>query len=143
MFDVRRQIDNSDVAAVFQEYPPKFKKNLLRLRKIIFDTAKEIEQIEELVETLKWGEPIYLPKKKNIVTTIRIHWLRTKPNQYGMYFNCNTSLIPRIKRRFGNTFAYEGKRAIVFNEGDDLPSSELRECVKMALTYHLDKKRRR
>jgi hypothetical protein len=67
MFDVRRQIDNSDVAAVFQEYPPKFKKNLLRLRKIIFDTAKEIEQIEELVETLKWGEPSYLPKKKK-------HW---------------------------------------------------------------------
>ena len=36
------------------------RKKLLHLRQIILDTASETEGVNELEETLKWGEPSYL-----------------------------------------------------------------------------------
>ncbi len=31
---------------------------------------------------------------------------------------------------------FEGKRAIVFRESDELPVEQLKHCVSLALTYH-------
>jgi hypothetical protein len=38
-------------------------------------------------------------------------------------------------------FRFEGNRAILFNLEDKIPVHELRQCIAMALTYHLDKKK--
>jgi hypothetical protein len=122
---------------VFQNYPPAFRRKLLKLRKLILKTAQEIDQVGELVETLKWGEPSYLPQKKSIGTTIRISWNKSKPDQCGIYFHCQTNLVARIKRKFGNKFQYERNRAIIFKAKDNLPVRELKTCITMALTYHL------
>ena len=46
-----------DVAAVFASYPPKMRKHLRALRKLILDTAKATEGVGRIEETLKWGEP--------------------------------------------------------------------------------------
>lgn len=133
-------ITNSQVAEVFAEYPPVFQKKLKKLRRLILDVSKNHPELGGVEETLKWGEPSYLPRKKNIGTTVRIHWLKSKPDQCGIYFNCNTTLIPRIKRKYGNLFKYEGKRAILFGPDDEIPTNEVKDCVTMALTYHLKKK---
>ncbi len=133
------KIENQNVATVFNEYPPFFRKRLMALRSLILKTAKSLPEIGELEETLKWGEPSYLPKKKNIGTTVRIHWLESKPHQYALYFNCQTNLILKYKKKYPHLFNYEGNRAVVFTKDDELPVKALKDCIAMALTYHLKK----
>lgn len=50
-------IENPDVAKVFNNYPESIRKKLLYLRQLILDTASETEGVSKLEETLKWGEP--------------------------------------------------------------------------------------
>jgi hypothetical protein len=67
---------NPEVKLVFDTYPEKVKTKLLNLRIIILETATELEEIESLEETLKWGEPSYISKTGS---TIRIDWKEKKP----------------------------------------------------------------
>ena len=127
------KIENSEVARVFDGYPEPMRKKMLRLRQIVLHTASETEGVDALEETLKWGEPSYLTRGGS---TIRMDWKARAPNQYAMYFNCNTSLIATFKDVYGDVFTFEGNRAIVFGETDELPVTELKHCVSLALTYH-------
>ena len=98
-------IENPDVARVFDRYPEPMRKKLLHLRQIILDTASETEGVNELEETLKWGEPSYLTEGGS---TVRIGWKKRAPEQYAIYFNCNTSLVDTFRGVYGNTFNFEG-----------------------------------
>ncbi len=129
-------IENSKVEAIFKQYPATIQKKLFFLRQLILDTALEIENIEKVEETLKWGEPSYITKKGS---TIRIGWKQSSPEQYAMYFNCNTNLVETFKELFGDLFNYEGNRAIVFWENEDIPVDELKQCIAVAVTYHTRK----
>jgi hypothetical protein len=122
-----------DVEAVFNKYPDIVRKKLLNLRNLIIETAREIEEISEIEETLKWGEPSYLVKNGS---TIRIDWKEKQPEQYAIYFKCTSKLVPAFKSAFGDTFKYEGNRAIVFKMDDTIPKSELKRCIASALLYH-------
>jgi len=121
------------VQPVFKNYSPKVRKKITHLRKLIIDTAKELEDVEQLEETLKWGEPSYLAKKGS---TIRIDWKEKSPDQYAMYFKCTSRLVETFKPMFKNTFQFEGKRAIVFQMEDAVPDEELKQCIAAALRYH-------
>lgn len=127
------KIENPEVARVFDGYPEPIRKKMLHLRQIVLDTASETEGGDALEETLKWGEPSYLTRGGS---TIRMDWKARAPNQYAMYFNCNTSLIATFKDVYGDVFTFEGNRAIVFGETDELPVTELKRCISLALTYH-------
>ena len=105
------EIDSPDVARVFQGYPESMRQKLLRLRQIVLDTASEIEGVDAVEETLKWGEPSYITKEGS---TIRMGWKEKTPGQYAIYFNCNSSLVETFKAVYGEVFTFEGKRAIVF-----------------------------
>lgn len=122
-----------EVKIVFRNYPDAVRSKIENLRRIIFETASEIEEITQLEETLKWGEPSYLAKKGS---TIRIDWKPKSPNQYAMYFNCSTKLIETFKKIYENKFEFEGKRAIVFQLDEEIPEKEFKNCIKAALTYH-------
>ncbi len=97
------------------------------------DTAAELVGVKDLEETLKWGEPSYLTKGGS---ALRMDWKEKAPEQYAIYFNCNTSLVATFKEVYGDVFAFEGNRAIVFGETDQLPTDELKHCISLALTYH-------
>ena len=127
------KIENPEVARVFDGYPESMRKKMLLLRQIVLNTAAETEGVDALEETLKWGEPSYLTKGGS---TIRMDWKAGAPDQYEMYFNCNTSLIATFKDVYGDVFTFEGNRAIVFGETDELPVTELKHCISLALTYH-------
>ena len=109
------------------------RKRMMRLRQLVLDTASETEGVDKLEETLKWGEPSYLTKGGS---TLRMDWKDRAPNQYAIYFNCNTKLVSTFKELYGDVFTFEGKRAIVFDENDELPVDELKHCVSLTLRYH-------
>ena len=116
----------------FKSYPTHIRPKIKQLRKLILDTAKEID-LPSLEETLKWGEPSYLAKKGS---TIRIDWKSKKPDQYAIYFKCTSKLVVTFIEVFGDTFNYENHRAILFGLDDKIPEKELKQCIASALRYH-------
>lgn len=121
------------VNEVFQKYPKSVKDSMNYLRSLVLSTAEEIEGLEKLEETLKWGEPSYLTKHGS---TVRMDWKEKNPDQYAIYFKCTSKLVPTFKAIYGDIFTFEGNRAIVFKLNDQVPEDELRHCISMALTYH-------
>ena len=136
----RKKIDSPEVARVFETYPKELKTKLLFLRQLIFDVASETEGVGELQETLKWGQPSYLTSQSKSGSAIRIDHVKLRPGRYAMYFHCQTTLVDTFKEMFRGAFEFEGNRAIVFEKTDRVPVKELRHCISLALTYHLDKK---
>ena len=126
-------VQDERVEPKFQAYPEKIRVRLTYLRELIVETAKESENIQEIEETLKWGELSYLAKKGS---TIRIDWKAKSPNQYAMYFKCTSKLVSTFKEVYGDLFVYETNRAIVFQLGEEIPVKELKACIHMALNYH-------
>jgi Domain of unknown function (DU1801) len=137
------KIENAAVAAVFDAYPPAVKKRLLRLRDLIFETAAATEGVGALEETLKWGRPSYLTPETKSGSTIRIDRHKSGDGRTAMFFHCQTRLVDTFRDMFRDDLAFEGNRAIVFDAGDELPEAPLRHCIAMALTYHLNKKKKR
>ncbi|TXN37971.1 DUF1801 domain-containing protein [Flagellimonas hymeniacidonis] len=124
---------NPEVKAVFEAYPKKVKGKMEKLRQLVLETAEEVEEITTLEETLKWGEPSYLTKKGS---TLRMDWKQKSPDQYAMYFKCTSQLVPSFRTVFKDVFSFEKNRAIVFQLDDELPKTELKQCIKATLTYH-------
>jgi hypothetical protein len=130
MFDMDGQ-----VRVKFEAVEEPSRTRLLELRGLILDVAKEFPQVGELVETLKWGEPSYLPKKRNVGTTIRIG--PSKLKDYAIFVHCQTTLIDDFRHMFPDDFHYEGNRGIHFDADDSLDEERLRLFISNALTYHL------
>lgn len=133
-------LSNPEVAAVFAEYPPAMRGRLMHLRQLIFDTAADIDGVGELEEALRWGEPAYITSESKSGSTIRIDRRKSSDTQYAMYFHCGTNLVERFRTAFPHEFRYEGNRAIVFDEDEDVPVEALRTCIEWALTYHSAKR---
>ncbi|MBV1914419.1 MAG: DUF1801 domain-containing protein [Pseudomonadales bacterium] len=125
--------ENPRVSQVFKKHPAAMRKKLLYLRQLILEVASETEGVDQLEETLKWGEPSYLTKTGS---TIRINCKKSDPSQYAIYFNCKTILVETFREIYRDTFCFEDNRAIVFNEGDEIPIEQLKHCIALALTYH-------
>lgn len=124
---------NPEVEAVFNTYPESVRPKMLSLRKLVLETAEELESITSLEETLKWGEPSYLTK---IGSTIRMDWKTKTPNQVAMYFKCTSKLVITFREVYQDTFTFEGTRAIVFQLAEEIPVMELKRCIAAGLTYH-------
>jgi hypothetical protein len=133
-------IKNPEVAAVFESYPPKLRRKLLALRRLILETAESTEGVGPIEETLKWGEPAYATSESGSGSTIRIHWKRSAPREYAILFHCQTTLVGDFRKQFSSTFEFDGNRRIVFGEDERVPRGPLAFCIAAALTYHLDKK---
>lgn len=122
---------NSSVKEKFPTYPEEVAILLHKIRELIYIVAKQ-ENIVDLTETLKWGEPSYA---SNVGSTIRFDWKAKSPKQYCLYFNCRTKLIGTFEEVYGDTFIYDGTRAIVFIVGQTIPIKELSHCISMSLRY--------
>lgn len=114
-------------------YPEHVRDKMNFLRKLVLETAKELPEVEEIEETLKWGEPSFVTKTGS---TLRMDWKEKTPDQYQMYFKCTSRLVETFKVVFSNTFNYEKSRAIIFQLDQKIPKKELKQCIKATLTYH-------
>jgi len=130
------------VKAVFDAYPPARRPDLLALRALIFDTARHVEAVGRLVETLEWGQPAFLPEKPRTGSTVRIDVFKNQPDRYGMFVHCRTTLIDDFREMYGDRFEFQGNRALVFSHREPLPHDALGHCIARTLTYHLKSGRR-
>ncbi len=121
------------VKQVFDQYPESIGDKMLYLRELVLDTALGTEGVNDIEETLRWGEPSYIAKKGS---TLRMGWKASSPDHYAMFFHCQTQLVDTFKELYGERFNYEGNRAIVFHKKDKIPVKELSHCVALTLTYH-------
>ena len=126
-------ISDPKVKSVFENYPSKVKAQMLQLREMVLKTASEIDGLQKLEETLKWGEPSYLTKNGS---TVRMDWKEKNPEQIEVYFKCTSNLVPTFRAIYKDKFNFEGNRAIVFKLKDKIPVTELKHCIALALTYH-------
>ena len=127
----------ADVADVFDTYAPATRASLLAVRDLVFETADRLPAIGPLTETLKWGQPAYLPVKLRTGTTVRIDALKQGPHDYAVYFHCQTNLVAHFREIYQDVFVYEGDRALHFANAQTLPRQALSHCIARALTYHL------
>jgi hypothetical protein len=132
---------DSAVAAMFESYPKPVKAKLLALRKLILDTAKKTRGVGAIEEALKWGQPSYLTSESKSGSTIRIDQVKAVPDQYAVYFHCQTNLVETFRELYPD-FSYSGNRAILLDAKAKLPEAELRHCVALALTYHSSKRKK-
>lgn len=122
----------ANVAPVLAALHPR----LLDLRALIF-AAAEATQTGPLTETLKWGQPAYLPAKK-AGTTLR---LGEDAGQSTLFVPCSTNLLDRYRNAFPTEFLYSGARAVHVPSDGPLNDAAFQQIAAMALTYHRDKRR--
>jgi len=134
-------LPDDDVLGVFDTCPSEQKTKLLALRNLIFEVAAETSGVGRIEETLKWGQPSYLTADTKSGSTLRIGPYKGSDIRFALFVHCQTDLISTIKDHYGDTFTYEGKRALIFNANEDVPEVPLRHCISMTLAYHLNKKK--
>ena len=123
---------DQSVKTKFDSYPDDAKRALKNVRTLILHTAKECGA-GEVSESLKWNEPSYVTKTGS---AIRIDWKAKNPAQYCVYFHCQTTLVETFRELYQDSFVFEGKRAMVFDIGEEIPSKEFQHCISLALRYH-------
>jgi len=125
------------VAQVIEHYPKPAKTVFNDVREIVMSAAKESGGLENTTETLKWGEPSYLADGGS---TVRMKWSDKEPDQFSLYFNCNSILVETFKELYQDEFKYDGNRAISFPLKGKIPESALKHCISMSMQYHKLKK---
>lgn len=133
-----RPFTDRNVARVFAAYPDTVRAKLMTLRAIIFETAKTIDGVGPLEETLKWGQPSYLTTQSGTGSTIRIDRLKSEGG-IAMYFHCQTDLVATFRELYPAQMEYGGNRSILFSTTARIPEKALRHCIGLALTYHARK----
>ena len=118
------------------------REKLLELRSLILDTAARTDGVGEIEETLKWGQPSYLTSKTKSGSTIRIDAFEDDGSLCALHFICHTNLVETFRQLYSDKLRFEGNRSIVLDAKEPLPVAELGHCIALALTYHLDKRRK-
>ncbi len=134
-------IQEKTVQAAFAEIPEPLRGKLLRIRRLIFETAVRTEGVGEITETLKWGQPSYLTEKPKSGSTIRLGFTKESPSRAALFCHCQTDLISSYRELYRDQFDFEGNRALIVRSETPFPKKALSHCIALALTYHLRKKR--
>ncbi len=112
----------------------------MALRRLIFETAADIDGVGPLEETLKWKQPSYLTVASGSGSAIRIDRLGDT-DDCALYFNCQTNLVETFRSLYPHEFGYGGNRSIHLPADGDLSEPALRHCIGLALTYHRNKRK--
>ena len=115
----------------FDEYPETARTRLEELRNLVLRVISELE-LGEVEESLKWGEPSYSVKTGS---PLRMDWKLKSPNNYYLFFNCQTKLVDTFRELFGEKLEFDGNRAIVLSLSEPLPETTIKQCLELALTY--------
>jgi hypothetical protein len=126
--------EDDAVGAVFLRYPRAQVERMLTLRRWVFESADELGL--SVTEALRWGEPAYLCKQGS---TLRID--AKSEADCSLFVHCQTSLVAQFKALHGDALECIGTRQIRLPMDQALPEQALRDCMALALTYKLRKKK--
>ena len=76
-----KSITDSRVNETFANYPDLGRYKMQFLRELVIETAEEMQDVNVLKETLKWGESSFVTKHGS---KLRMDWKEKSPNQYAM-----------------------------------------------------------
>ncbi|MEZ7278724.1 DUF1801 domain-containing protein [Pseudoalteromonas sp. 68 DY56-GL68] len=122
---------NKEVKNTFDKYPENARAKLFEIRELVFQIASELG-LGEVDETLKWGEPSYSVRTGS---PFRIDWKSKSPNNYYLFFNCQTKLVDTFRELYGEQLHFQGNRAIALCLSTSLPKATIKSCLMLALTY--------
>ena len=123
---------NPMIQKVIEQYPKVAQQAFEQLHQCIYTAADELN-INNIEETLKWGEPSFLVKSGS---TIRIDWKAKTPDHIYIFFNCKSLLIPTIRELYCDSLYTIDNRAIRLGLAQPLNKQTLTHCFSMALNYH-------
>ncbi|MBF4246919.1 MULTISPECIES: DUF1801 domain-containing protein [Vibrio] len=115
----------------FDEYPENVRIRLEELRNLVFQIVSELD-LGDVDESLKWGEPSYSVKTGS---PLRMDWKLKSPNNYYLFFNCQTKLVDTFRELYCEELEFQGNRAIVLSLSKPLPEAAIKSCLELALTY--------
>jgi hypothetical protein len=121
----------AEVQEKFDSYPKHIKPLILQLRAIVFSVAEDLN-LGEIDEMLKWGEPSYQVKNGS---PVRMDWKSRSPNQYYLFFHCQTKLVDTFRELYSEALEFEGNRAIVMHVNKNIPKNIIRHCIELAMRY--------
>ena len=130
-----------NIAGAFAAFPAAPRRKLLQVRNLIYTTAAKNSEIGTISETLKWGQPSYLPDKPRLGTAVRLGWSEKTPQAVMMFVHCQTTLVDTYRTLVGDELSFEGNRAIVIPLKAALPKEALRLCIDAAFTYQKNHKK--
>lgn len=123
------------VAQAFAAVPEPARAGVLRLRGLIFDVAADLPQIGRVEEALRWGQPSYLTPDRKAASPLRLGVPKT--GGFALFAHCQSQVIPAFRALHEADFAFEGNRAVLFSNEDDIKPVLLAGLIRHALTYHL------
>ncbi|MBF4318319.1 DUF1801 domain-containing protein, partial [Vibrio anguillarum] len=112
-------------------YPENVRIRLEELRNLVFQIVSELD-LGDVDESLKWGEPSYSVKTGS---PLRMDWKLKSPNNYYLFFNCQTKLVDTFRELYCEELEFQGNRAIVLSLSKPLPETAIKSCLELALTY--------
>lgn len=123
------------VRDVIDGYPPEAREGVLALRRLIFEVARGLPMVGPLDETLKWGQPAYLPRRPRTGSTLRtgLH----NESQFALFAHCQTTIISSYAAAFPAWDRLDGHRAVLFDAPAQIEPERLSHLIRHALTYHL------
>jgi hypothetical protein len=124
-----------DIAKVFDQYPTQVSKVLLTIRHWIFEIAKNSNEIGQIEECLKWGEPSYVSHTPKSGTTLRLSKPKFSESEYGLFVHCQTSLIEEFRVVYPD-FKYDKNRGMLFDSFAPIQTAAIKQFIYLALSYH-------
>lgn len=122
------------VAAAFDSFPRTARDGLLHLRDLIFRVAADTAEVPGVQEDLRWGQPAYLTPAR-IGSTIRLGVPKT--GGFGIYAHCQTTIISDFAEAYPGWDRFDGNRAVLFENRDQIDPVRHGALIRAALTYHL------
>lgn len=126
---------NPEIRQVFDLYQPEAKQALLTIRQWIFEIAKSSDEIGQIEECLKWGEPSYVTYSPKTGTTLRLSQLKSSISEFGLFVHCQTTLVEEFRMVYPD-FKYDKNRGVIFNSHDRIPTDAVKQFIYLALSYH-------
>ena len=118
--------------AAFDAFPPDTRDPLLTLRSLIYANAADLN-VGPVEESLKWGQPSYVPAAPKTGTPIRLGC--SKSGDIAVFVHCQSSVLKDLAPVLPAGVTLDGTRGVLFTDGID--TSVATTVIRAALTYHL------
>lgn len=138
MMDFPMPAMEPEISQVFEQYPAQIKQALLTIRLWIFEIAGSSDEIGQIEECLKWGEPSYVTHAPKSGTTLRLSKLKSSESEYGLFVHCQTTLIEEFRVVYPD-LKYDKNRGVIFDSSKPIQTDAVKQFIFLALTYHYRK----